>query len=880
MFFASLFFSVIGRVGRGDFWYAVLLVWSAFIVAIVGLDTLVGRTASWPLYVPLFWSLWVLSVKRFHDIGRSGWWLTLLLIPVLGPLWVGWSLFFRKGGSSENRYGAATGLENLDYLVVGDSSKPADTRINDITGMNPVDVSKTTRPRSVAEVQQAIRESTGPISIGGGRFSMGGQIANPGSMHLDLRDLNRVLEFSPVERRIRVDAGIRWCDLLKFLEPHDLTVQIMQTYANFTVGGTLNVNSHGRYVGRGPVILSVRSIVLVLADGQAVHASPETNSEIFYGAIGGYGGLGVVVEAELNVAPNTRVALKTRKIRVSKYVAHFRAEVRENKKAVFHNADLYPPRCEQLLSQTWEETDKPVTQTSRLMSLRTDFPLERYFFWAVSETPYGKWRREFLIDPLVFFRPKVHWRSYEAGYDVAALEPTSRLKKNYLLQEYFVPVDRFEAFVPLIAEILVRHNVNVVNISVRHALADPGSLLAWAREEVFAFVLYYKQGMTEPDRDRVEVWTRELIDAALSQGGTYYLPYQIHGTPEQFRRAYPRAEEFFALKRKLDPAFRFVNALWAKYHVPEPAPAPSLPAPETVPTNGPRGDGIPRPDPGVSEFREIFAKTSGSDKMFLFLQNVYRLYPEEQFHWLIKKICPLLESDREIYERLQADLPAIKPLLSPLTHALPSLKKQKAEMAEQTLHLLGKRRSFDGYLEIGSTGRYISELRKEVEVTGPMYVVNDLAPTNSPVDILERGQLAKLGTYVPLDYLPLDGKGVPAASMDFVSCFIGLHHCPLERLDEFVRSIHTVLRPGGVFIIRDHDVPTNEMATFVSLVHAVFNAGLGLPWSGNEQEYRYFRSLAFLSKYLRERGFREEGDRLLQAHDPTANTLMRFVKTG
>ena len=37
------------------------------------------------------------------------------------------------------------------------------------------------------------------------------------------------------------------------------------------------------------------------------------------------------------------------------------------------------------------------------------------------------------------------------------------------------------------------------------------------------------------------VWTRELIDAALSVGGTYYLPYQPHATAAQFLRAYPRA---------------------------------------------------------------------------------------------------------------------------------------------------------------------------------------------------------------------------------------------------------------------------------------------------------------------------------------------------
>ena len=62
----------------------------------------------------------------------------------------------------------------------------------------------------------------------------------------------------------------------------------------------------------------------------------------------------------------------------------------------------------------------------------------------------------------------------------------------------------------------MRHDVNVINISIRHALPDAGSYLAWAREEVFAFVVYYNQKTEIPERDEVAVWTRELIDAVIT----------------------------------------------------------------------------------------------------------------------------------------------------------------------------------------------------------------------------------------------------------------------------------------------------------------------------------------------------------------------------
>ena len=123
-----------------------------------------------------------------------------------------------------------------------------------------------------------------------------------------------------------------------------------------------------------------------------------------------------------------------------------------------------------------------------------------------------------------------------------------------------------------------------------------------------------------------------------------------------------------------------------------------------------------------SEFRNVFATTEGSDGFYRFLQNIFHLFPEDKFHALIVDACRKPSTDKEIYETVQAKLPGIKPFLADLTYALPALRKQKKEMTRQTLELLGKRTSFNGYLEIGSTGRYISRLRKELQFTGPLYL--------------------------------------------------------------------------------------------------------------------------------------------------------------
>ena len=316
---------------------------SALIVLDVFCQRQFAESIPFVVCVVIVLLFFALCVKRYHDICRSGWWLLLLAIPIIGPLWVAFSLGFRKGQQHENRFGAQPDLEQLDYLTVERKVGEPETLVNDVTRMNPVRVRSELRPTTVAEIQAAIAGSTGPVSIGGGRFSMGGQTASADSLHIDLRQLNRVLQFQPQERRLRVQAGARWCDIQRFVNPHDLAVKIMQSYANFTVGGSLSVNCHGRYVGLGPVILSVREIAVVLADGALVRASPMENTEIFYGAIGGYGGIGVIAEAELELAENCRVGVRTRTMPTERYVEFFRRDVRDDPASVFHNGDMYPP---------------------------------------------------------------------------------------------------------------------------------------------------------------------------------------------------------------------------------------------------------------------------------------------------------------------------------------------------------------------------------------------------------------------------------------------------------------------------------------------------------------------------------------------------------
>jgi FAD/FMN-containing dehydrogenase len=78
-----------------------------------------------------------------------------------------------------------------------------------------------------------------------------------------------------------------------------------------TVGGTLSVNAHGIAHSPGQIAPTVKSLRIMLSDGDVVTASPTQNPELFRLALGGYGLFGVILEADLEVVANEVYEWKT-----------------------------------------------------------------------------------------------------------------------------------------------------------------------------------------------------------------------------------------------------------------------------------------------------------------------------------------------------------------------------------------------------------------------------------------------------------------------------------------------------------------------------------------------------------------------------------------
>lgn len=93
-----------GRAGRREFWmFALFVVILSLIVGLADgiLDThLFGGFLTVVVTVPYL----AVAVRRMHDIDKSGWWILVNAVPVIGGLWF-LCLAIRKGKQGMNRYG-------------------------------------------------------------------------------------------------------------------------------------------------------------------------------------------------------------------------------------------------------------------------------------------------------------------------------------------------------------------------------------------------------------------------------------------------------------------------------------------------------------------------------------------------------------------------------------------------------------------------------------------------------------------------------------------------------------------------------------------------------------------------------------------------------
>lgn len=109
-----LLFSFHGRATRSDYWLRFFLPYFLLSIAVLFLDLAAGTfdpdsgtgIFSFLFSLVALWPSLAVAVKRFHDRNRSGWYLLVALLPIIGWIWMFIELCCLRGTPGDNRFGA------------------------------------------------------------------------------------------------------------------------------------------------------------------------------------------------------------------------------------------------------------------------------------------------------------------------------------------------------------------------------------------------------------------------------------------------------------------------------------------------------------------------------------------------------------------------------------------------------------------------------------------------------------------------------------------------------------------------------------------------------------------------------------------------------
>ncbi|MGH8445523.1 MAG: DUF805 domain-containing protein [Solimonas sp.] len=94
-----------GRINRQRYWAFVLVYIAAAIVVGIVAAILGIRALNWLFTVAAIYPSICVSIKRWHDRDKSGWWVLIGLVPVIGWIWSLVETGFLEGTRGDNRFG-------------------------------------------------------------------------------------------------------------------------------------------------------------------------------------------------------------------------------------------------------------------------------------------------------------------------------------------------------------------------------------------------------------------------------------------------------------------------------------------------------------------------------------------------------------------------------------------------------------------------------------------------------------------------------------------------------------------------------------------------------------------------------------------------------
>ena len=324
----------------------------------------------------------------------------------------------------------------------------------DYSKINKVNKLEIFEPLSIFHLQSFLFSNKKQFCIIGAGYSHGGHTLLENGIQINMKNINNITINKDLS--INVEGGCIWYDIINFLLKYNRTIAVSQSYFNFSIGGSISVNCHGRDINYGTISNTIKSMKIMLSNGKIILCDKYNNTELFDGIIGGYGLLGIIIECTIISTENEK--LKCIIVEDSKLLSY------NNDNIVLYNAVIYPTLLNKTYNYYWIKTDEELTTKDLIKPKK-----ELYWKTMIIEqlirisSIFKKIRAK--IEPFID-NNKIHYKSYEIGYDANELQPLTNHPSITILQEYFIPIDNIYLFLEKLKKKL--YLINIINISIRY----------------------------------------------------------------------------------------------------------------------------------------------------------------------------------------------------------------------------------------------------------------------------------------------------------------------------------------------------------------------------------------------------------------------------
>jgi len=450
-------------------------------------------------------------------------------------------------------------------LAQGFTNDESNLNLTQVDTIIPVESTKKEITKQLKNIIQYAKTNKLKISIAGARHSMGGHTIYKNGVIINMLPYKH-MKLDTTSNILTIGSGALWEDAIRYLDKFNKSISVMQAFSSFSIGGSLSVNGHGWQKNHPPISSSVVSFTLMNIRGEVIKCSRSNNYQLFKAALGGYGLFGIILDIKLKVVKNTSLEYKYVNMSTDKYLEYYKKYITNNEKTalVFGRLRISKKRfLEEATLNFFEKKaliPKPLPEKNR-----NSLESKRIVFRGSVDSEYGKklrWGLEKIANKAS--KNKIYSRNQLLNDHVSLIENKDTATTD-ILHEYFIPERNFNKFINNMKPILLNSNIDLLNITIRRIEADTVTIMNYAKETVYGFVILFNQRKTEEQELKMKELTGKLVNITIKNEGTFYLPYRLHIGKDKMRIAYPKANLFFDFKRKHDPNEIFNNQFYKYY---------------------------------------------------------------------------------------------------------------------------------------------------------------------------------------------------------------------------------------------------------------------------------------------------------------------------